>query len=1174
MTNILMVPVHLDALLLEEDQAIAEAMANFSRLPYSNYVQDINDNTANISENIISNPFEDQNLFLKAGIHLHWALPDALTTGKQTPQGTSFPIVPNRWLITRSQASKPAVVEKTWIVESDYLYPDGTGDLTGSITIPFTPDPTRGKYRPFRYQGRCIPLDSWQAQDPQAEYVDRLTAVGYGEPTFAAFYPNCHSVFGFYDSEITSPTDGLYYDLIGWYSNATQDFLTTFIQDLTATQKRLNQPAPTTQQVQDAVKNTLHWTTTLSTGLDFPQQMLCYARLTFKLPNGIAPPAKSDTQVTLAIGNTGTEALSAYLAHNVNSEQKAMIEDELEALQLSARLENRQLDIGAKFSEARHEKGFAAQQGGYLWTIKSATDTSSSADALQAQKQSNITLPDDLARQLNALNLAQQSYDQAAQNILSSRKQLFADWCKYMLSAYPPDDARENYPDIDEARYFIESISLASLQQAINATGQINYDANGLPVLATTSPTPSLATNLLQALNDLQNSLATFNQSPTVQQAKTSYTLKPISGPRYWQPAEPVVLMVGAAIQPNERHGRDTVLSTRQIIAGSTVQDLLPKQLAAVRSKIDGIARDETSPSPTGFNTWTQRPWNPFLLEWQVEVFPVNRQGNLHPDTEAYQPDFITSNYTLAENQPDLALSYTPDENTFIKAATIYSGRSLLTSYAQNHLKELLDGYLNDSQNDTTSDTYHYLKSAYDIVNAPDFYSLSQSLGGFNNALLMHRQTMQLNISEPLGFDDYQQFTQNVANAVQRENKSAPQPQWDFNPIRSGTMNMLRLRLVDTFGQIRDLQWSDAITTEQMRGPQSSDQIALPPRLMQPARLNFRWLAANSDEQEMNDHPATSPVCGWVVPNNLDGSLLIYDSQGKILGLLDQQAQWKGIPGTTSTAVDDIVNAHLRQMVQYLIKQGASFLASFISAVDTGLTNIDPENFAQHQDLALLMGRPMALVRASLNLALQGLPAIHEGWNNFRQDLRRTGRDTNDFPGVVFPIRIGEYQQLNDGLVGYWKEREDVYEDDLFYAPQSDPIADVRIKTHADHPAPLQQTVLDPPTIVSMLIDPRGSVHATTGILPVKELTIPPDQYVPALQAIEVFFLATPIVTDVGAINVPLPAEAGYQWSWASTGGAGAIGKVKVEVTFSAAQEIREGWLKLGPAPTNQPATS
>jgi hypothetical protein len=34
-------------------------------------------------------------------------------------------------------------------------------------------------------------------------------------------------------------------------------------------------------------------------------------------------------------------------------------------------------------------------------------------------------------------------------------------------------------------------------------------------------------------------------------------------------------------------------------------------------------------------------------------------------------------------------------------------------------------------------------------------------------------------------------------------------------------------------------------------------------------------------------------------------------------------------------------------------------------------------------------------------------------------------RETNDFTKVEFPIRIGEFQHLNDGLIGYWLETEE-----------------------------------------------------------------------------------------------------------------------------------------------------
>src|SRR5262245_23566773 len=101
MSDILMIPIHLDALRLESETAVIEAMADFSRLPYKDGARDVNSEIANISEEIVSTPFQNDNLRLKPGIHLHWALPDALTRGSQTADGTVFPPAPNRWLITR-----------------------------------------------------------------------------------------------------------------------------------------------------------------------------------------------------------------------------------------------------------------------------------------------------------------------------------------------------------------------------------------------------------------------------------------------------------------------------------------------------------------------------------------------------------------------------------------------------------------------------------------------------------------------------------------------------------------------------------------------------------------------------------------------------------------------------------------------------------------------------------------------------------------------------------------------------------------------------------------------------------------------------------------------------------------------------------------------------------------
>ncbi len=1188
-----MVPIRLDALSIETDQPISEARANFTRLPYSDETQDVNGDVAYISEEIVSQPLHDQALYLKAGIHLHWALPDSLTKGVQTPDGTDFPAVPNRWLVIRSRHS---VIEKKWIVESDYVYPDGAENQTGSISIPVTPDKAAGKHRPFRFLGRKLPLEAWQVNDNKAEYLEKLstttaryqgklTAVGYGEPSFAAFYPNCHSVFGFHDDDyIGSLPDGLQYDVIGWHNDPGKDCLGKLCVSSN------NQPPSSAAWVKSLEKQ-FGWTVALEVDQTFPTQLLCYTRLTFN--SKVNPPENTVINVpapAITIANTGTEALSAYLAYilaetgaDAGQTQdsgkvaalKSDIEDQLEALSLFSRLDNRQLDVGPKFQEARHEKGFTARSGGALWTITPQNADISPADANDASAQAQITLPDDMAQQLNQVNRLQQDFDRAQQEIESLRRQLFSDWYKYLLCAYPPDDARDNYPNADEARNYIESKGVAPLHAKLAATEELILQADDKGKIKSASSSDlspnSLAFQLATTLNELLQSIEVFNNTKGVKDANLAYLLKPAPAPRYYQPNDPVVMLTGAAVKPSLRHGqdgrlRDDGLLECQLLTNAEIQSLIPGNLTAITARIDEIKNHDGD--SLAFSNWTEQPWNPFLLEWEAEVFPVESQGNLKPESGNYLPEFINSNFTLDEN--DVDFSVREGKGFITKAANVYTGSSILTPHAGIQLKSQLEAYLtkqllndyytarqtplSDKSDDYlskhSSDIFGWyreanchaggdalavchLMRAYEQLTGDDFHTLSQSLGGFNEALLMHKQTLQLDIADPLGFDDYQSFAKTVQDGVRDSMISAPQPLNDFNPIRCGAFKLLRLRLVDTFGQVRDLDCSQVMTTEKLNVPGSPYAVSLPPRLTQPTRINLRWLSASADEQEMNDHPASSPICGWVLANNLDNSLMIYDSGGKSLGVIDQQAKWRPAPGSDAPLTTTLIrNPHLKKMVFYLLNQGATFLQDFISALDNALENIEPENFAQHQDIALLMGRPIALVRASVNLELQGLPALHQGWNVFRQDLRRNQRQTNNFEYVRFPIRLGEYRQFNDGMVGYWKETGDDYERDLFYAPQCDQIKDEHIKTHADDPMTIYQTVTAPPQILTILMDPRGSVHATSGVVPVKAISIPPDQYTDALKAIEITFLSAPILTDFGKLRLPLPVEPGFKWSW------------------------------------------
>ncbi len=446
----------------------------------------------------------------------------------------------------------------------------------------------------------------------------------------------------------------------------------------------------------------------------------------------------------------------------------------------------------------------------------------------------------------------------------------------------------------------------------------------------------------------------------------------------------------------------------------------------------------------------------------------------------------------------------------------------------------------------------------------------SQSLSGFNDGLLMHRQVMQLPVADPLGFPDYKAFTETIVKgAVGGQNRVSPEPHFDFHPIRTGQMRIRRLRLVDSFGQVRDvalefdkpLLKAHAYELPEMPVDVQLDDahrtVYLPPRLTQPARVNFRWLAAAGDSQEVNSHPLTSPICGWVIPNNADGSLMIYDGAGDAVGYVELTGRWRPAPGrSTPLWPHDIENPHLRRMVEWVCRQAREvakaagtgttvtadpvtmFMEDFLATLDTALENIEPESFAQHQSLALLIGRPMALVRVSVNIELQGLPAARQSWEDLQRRIAGEPPGTDGFCDVQFPIRIGEHMQLNDGVVGYWLEDTGGYSGDTFWAPQSEHI-DLKpgeklflYREDTDKPLCFLHSINDPPQIVTMLMDPRGLAHCTSGILPTKALALPVEHTSAALKQLKVSFLSAPVLTDPGHINIPLPNEPGFTWSW------------------------------------------
>lgn len=1470
----LLVPVYLDALYLPTKTNVLGEMTDYSKLPYYKNSQLVNRGRAYISETVLTVPFTQPQLTLKAGIHLHWSLPDALTNGiaRDGEQGITFPLVPNRWLIIRRGGN---IAEKKWVVESDYLYPEGA---TPEDTINILYYPATNEYQPYRFLGHKLELGAWRSRPTNAQYIQELSAIGpfatvdgldNEKIAFAGFYPNCRSVFGFHDGEFTTnttPPKDLRYDVIGWYSDGENDYLDKFIKE--------QYPDRDPLSLLDTLQSKAGWTVEIGNNESFPDRLLCHASLSFAPGASVTNPQAIKFQGTIAVGNNQEEAIAAYVARQLdttNTENRKTIEEQLEAIQMSGRLVQQNLDFGPKFRQGLHEDSFTGQCKEISWQVVPESDpkisqsgSANPANAVQGEGIMQVTLSANISDRISKVNEAQREYDQQLAKVGSIREQVYADWYKYMLATYVEttgfldrtnirtlgtgSNAIEGRSDSNLVQTFLKDTAennqygVKALENAIKAAGVLKVlkneqDQNQIVSASVSNNLPgfpnypfdsdSKASQLAQSINTLIAEVQQFNKesrliapkksvqvtgdstlvdddiamkclsfdgnqnyeisnlgniqslsmwvnipegvqgsllevestslyvnstngisstwqkiyidgqqvngpinwtaipknrwvflhleannpfsgtvylmsnssgshrlrgriasvsfhkkplSPTaidrdyqdkIGLFRPSYTIKIVPGPRYWQPNDPVVLMTGEVAKPtrnrdDERLRTDGLLQCQLLTESIDLQSLSDNTLNIFVQFLREFGNNPTE--KIGFRQWANQPWNPFLLEWQVQLKGLEHKSQqTKNDDDKYTPS-VNYDTNIFKDKYQLrvdGLEITPTDasaNHFANYPDLYRGASFLSSSASMLLKDNLIDYLTkyllpdyyqeqkispddqtedylvknfkavqgwyDQKNPTASDPFFTALRAYQQLQSLNG-CLAQSLGGFSDALLTYNRTIQLAVKDNLlpttkrvptttttkGVKDFQENVQNTLTLssllVPDSLLRSPLIGFDFSPIRLGGLKITDLRLVDTFGQVNvvlDTNNSREIVTSQpltlpsaFANVLSSHPIYLPPRLAQPARLNFRWLSAtqpqqtrrsksSKPDQEMNDTLATKPICGWVLPNNLDNSLTIYDDEGKALVMIDRTATLRSVPGHDYSeqeikGIIDQTNLYLKQMVWYLINQGPAFMSDFLTTVNAALETIDPEGFAQHKAISLLVSRPLALVRARINLDIQGIPAVSQNRISFSNDLfYNKFRTTQAFEKVKFPIRIGEYRQFNDSLVGYWVEKADdgTYKDSVFYAPQSCYVPHEKIKTlfenkedlTPDTPLNLEQTLEEntAQTLV-MLIDPRGQVNATCGLLPAKSISIPPEQYVPALQAMEVTFLAAPLLSDLNPINdldqikLSLPEVPNYEWSWLGKDGTVWSNRPLVpfdsQSVYSSPQKIYDGWLKL-----------
>ena len=588
-------------------------------------------------------------------------------------------------------------------------------------------------------------------------------------------------------------------------------------------------------------------------------------------------------------------------------------------------------------------------------------------------------------------------------------------------------------------------------------------------------------------------------------------------------------------------------------------------------------------PSPIVLNQWNKNPWIPLFLQWQGTWSPAYADA-----VRAMEQ------WTLDDQGTAFTFHGVPPEEG---GEQVYNGTTLLTPSAALAFSDRLRRY-NLTHDDPKLREFQTAVSSLNV--------LCQSLGGLIDNLLMRTALLELRPLDP-GSSGTGPLLSPVYDEVKDIDWLAPLTDNAFLPLRAGHFRLEKLWVIDAFGQVLKLEQESRdtinapIVPDGLAGPDGS--VRLEPRLAQPARLTIQWPPARQwDAPGEIDAPLGTaeefnPVCGWIMPNFLDRGLMIYDARGYALGGLQavqrkswdrgvgaqwgeiESFHWIDVPGSEgfffgrppSKVLDPLgerANPHLRAFVNGLLSltedSGPAF-SRLLENMNEALTAAGGPGSSQNPNLALLIGKPLALVRATIRLELSGGAARSPAWD-------AQGDGTGGIEETAFPLRLGDRWEWNglwigdDGLIGFFLDRN--YS--RFFPAFGLTGRDNSYIEHGKVPAISVAKALD----LTLLMDPSRGVCATTGIVPRKIFQLPYGDVAETLENKEVIFFTGPLVSTATEVRMPQPADIYGQWSWTHHP------EVKVwreePITdyqkeqgrfFDNSLQIAEGWLKLMTAP-------
>ena len=406
--------------------------------------------------------------------------------------------------------------------------------------------------------------------------------------------------------------------------------------------------------------------------------------------------------------------------------------------------------------------------------------------------------------------------------------------------------------------------------------------------------------------------------------------------------------------------------------------------------------------------------------------------------------------------------------------------------------------------------------------------------------------------------------------------------------LKCGLIEVTRLNIIDAFGQSIEITQplSSASVGLSLETPGDDHKILVRPRSFDESQLLLTFIEADAkSELAQRSTNSLSPICGYILPDHVEWALEVFDQHGEPLGQIavadrdyrlgryqSGKLEWQPAPGSEYAlgSPPQLVSHQLQSLCTTMIEHGLTdavrleeakrthpndytqwpegAFSAFMRTIDTSLWNVSPYGRARDSLPVNFSGRPLAIVHASLELAVsEERTETHEG---------------------TVEVQLGDLNRTLDGLIGYFIDGD--YSQ--MYSVLETPV------THDSGPdlehdfVQLDTTITleaNTPRYLTLVLEPNNDIHVTSGFLPQKNISL---QHVhkSGLKKVAPSYRFGPLLVEPESVRLPVPdLITPTEWTWASRPDSQSWSDQKVILDDGKAHipsgriKAWNGWLKL-----------